>query len=883
MNYPHTPVVRRRAQRLASHPYMRFKTDFRVSPSSISNQVPHAGRRTPVSSSSQRSISTDSPSGIPDTSISPGYMRFFGELEDASCFPHIDPFSSFARSETSTPPITRRLPLERIEESEHEDSVPTPAYMRTPGSNETSDALSLTAIQASSTASPTTARRSNTRYLGIIEEDELEDDDVNACPPISSSPGRSSDSGADFFPENEASSSPQTSDHNPDSPAEALIVKTAGEDFGSQLYHLLVVAASESARNRDSPEALQNRSLSVTPDYPASSAPPYTDVNISHSIHTRRNDFGPRSSSSSSSSSDSAGIAESCDCSACARSKSSSRTESVASTVHSYSGYAADVDASLISSPIQAPSSAYQIASTTESRSSQSTPTQRLTPDKRLLTRSNSFKTPVSRAEKRSYSSLHEDPTYATHKKSKMHSRAPSSSRSKPSSSSKSLSRVPASLRKSFSLRSAASSSHASHDKKELIPTVPNTPCPTTKPGRLIKAASQTSTVPFVVPIIAPPPEHIARLPLSREACAKIRIGNFVAREERLRAEDGLLEFDIGARTSTDAERSKWEDFIGVGTQWRVKVIEWILEVLPKRSTYYPPISSASRSLFGPSLKRPSVSFSSSDGHEEIDLLDQLRTSPETRFHAAYLFLRYFFLLMTNDVERKRIQGMQNSDTAAKNELPWDPAFPPEGWNLVVWDLCLACLAISVKAHRDVLEPLSPVFSWEFEALAPHDLTYEDLEIGHRDVLSGLRFRLGDTPQLLLDELWTALPSLQQVLSFRGGWNYAQKETWALLFDAVCVPDVLALPISLLTVAALVEALVATLVFQYEYDATLTSLTSNAARRRSATNTTESDKVQRKLVARAEQEIEGVVQDIQAAVGISDEHLKNARSWVCTT
>ncbi|KAJ7491061.1 hypothetical protein FB451DRAFT_1124688 [Mycena latifolia] len=199
--------------------------------------------------------------------------------------------------------------------------------------------------------------------------------------------------------------------------------------------------------------------------------------------------------------------------------------------------------------------------------------------------------------------------------------------------------------------------------------------------------------------------------------------------------------------------------------------------------------------------------------------------------------------------------------------MPWDPSIPPDGWDLVAWDCCLACLAISVKMHRDVLEPLNPVFSWEFEALAPHKLTYEDLEIAQRDVLATLSFSLGGTPQPIMDELWIALPSLQQLLSFRGGWNHVQKEAWALLFDAVSEPDVLKFPISLLTVAALVEALVATLVSRYEYDA---SLGSHVVRRRSKKTHASSAKLKQKLVAQAEGEIEGVVQDIQALVGISD-------------
>ncbi|KAK7024032.1 hypothetical protein R3P38DRAFT_2956112 [Favolaschia claudopus] len=205
---------------------------------------------------------------------------------------------------------------------------------------------------------------------------------------------------------------------------------------------------------------------------------------------------------------------------------------------------------------------------------------------------------------------------------------------------------------------------------------------------------------------------------------------------------------------------------------------------------YFPPVKYASHRLPQPSHSQRSPSSSPiasihdfGVGERLPDLYDQLLSSPETRFHAVYLFMRYWYLLMADAKEKERIQLMQAA--AAVTGDDGDDEVPSMGWKLVVWDCCLACLAISVKMHRDFLRPLEPVLAWEFEALAPHVVAYDDLELAHRDVLEVLQYRLGGTPQQLLDELWLALLSLQQLLDFRNGWRFVQKEVWWRLFDAV--------------------------------------------------------------------------------------------------
>ncbi|KAF8191605.1 hypothetical protein K438DRAFT_897454 [Mycena galopus ATCC 62051] len=848
---PPTPVVRRRAPSYqnVSHPYMRFNADLRTGRAKeYPNKTSFDVTPTPKYPSFRRATS----------------IRFSNSLTskaskaDASLSSHMYLSSS---SSSSTPKPSFRPHDIRPEDSFHarsskkENHASSPPFLNPP-------------VLVSSPTVPFWT--SNNRMVPIEEYDEL-DDDADGCPPISSSPDRSSDP---FFPFHESMSSPRTSD--PDSPileSDALPGTTTSDaEFVSKLHTLLAVAAKQHERHMEIDNAiaatLEDRSLSVTPDYCASPTPGYgKDV------------FGPRIAPRTySSEADSA--AYSCDCSDCARSRSTSQTGSIAST-STYAGYAADLD---VSSP-QVPFFSYALSNLRASNSANSA-----TPAYHTIS-SNAVAPSLL---KRSYSSLQDDYTTPPNrypKKSRPISRPSSfSSCSKTEiSDNTTLSRVPASLRKSLSLRSDASKKSLSPPYEDfLVATALNSPTPANT-GRVIHNA--LLTIPFDVPIIAPPPEHIARLPLSQETSAKIRIGNFLAREGICRAGDKLDKITVAAAVSTlhaeedegrrELDRLEWEHILGIGPEVREQVVHWLLEVLPKKSNYFPPIKYASHRLSRSASDRSSSSFSSAHDFGDRglpDLIDQLLYSPETRFHAAYMFARYWYLLMGDRKHKDRLKSMQEAAAAAEdNDSPDDPTVPSEGWNLVIWDSCLACLAISVKLHRDVLEPLEPVLSWEFEYMAPHQLSYDDLETAQRDVLETLQFRLGATPQPILDELWIALPSLRQLLEFENGWKFAQKQAWWRLFDAVAEPDVLKFPISSLTVAALAEALVAALVSKYEHDATVNN---QVIRRRPNKNRPDSKKDRLKLETRAETEMEGVLQDIQAIIGISDQTLKACRTWI---
>ena len=116
----------------------------------------------------------------------------------------------------------------------------------------------------------------------------------------------------------------------------------------------------------------------------------------------------------------------------------------------------------------------------------------------------------------------------------------------------------------------------------------------------------------------------------------------------------------------------------------------------PKNNTSASPVASLTS---GSSSSHSSTSTSSSISKDQqpSDLMDQLKNSPETRFHAAWLFLRFFYLTMSpdrntgprNNTRYLSRQSSLNSNTSAVTNQ--------EGRDLIIWDIAIACLALSVK------------------------------------------------------------------------------------------------------------------------------------------------------------------------------------------
>ncbi|KAI0718555.1 hypothetical protein C8T65DRAFT_803825 [Cerioporus squamosus] len=184
------------------------------------------------------------------------------------------------------------------------------------------------------------------------------------------------------------------------------------------------------------------------------------------------------------------------------------------------------------------------------------------------------------------------------------------------------------------------------------------------------------------------------------------------------------------------------------------------------------------------------------------DLYDLLSSSSETRFHAAYLFLRYLLHVRSSGAASTAVR--QSSEDQ-------------EALEAVTWDVAVACLALSVKFHRDVLFPLDVIYVDEFLDLAPHEIEFEDLETAQRDVLEAITYRVGSaTPGAFMAELWAALSTLRSLVGFDGGWDAVQEEAWGILNDALQQPELLQYPSSLVTGAAVIEGVLEVLQRRYK-------------------------------------------------------------------
>ncbi|KAK0214309.1 hypothetical protein IW262DRAFT_1405522 [Armillaria fumosa] len=348
------------------------------------------------------------------------------------------------------------------------------------------------------------------------------------------------------------------------------------------------------------------------------------------------------------------------------------------------------------------------------------------------------------------------------------------------------------------------------------IPTAPSTPEPPPVPRKNnnahlppkwflpMKLSPVRSMMRDPVPIIAPPSNHAPVPPLPLEAQAKRRLQLYVLRERQCHRS-----WELQCRKESTLE--DWEDAIGVGQKFRREVVEWILEATLRRQ----------------------------DGEDLHDQLTTVSTSRETRFHAAYLFLLFFFC---------------SGGAAGKD---WD------GFEDMVWDMAVGAVAVSVKYHRDFLPPLLPIYAPSFKTLAPHEMGFDELEDAQADLLSALGYVLGGTPVGVLDELWEALPSLRELfpscLDDGGEWDLVLRETWRSLMICILEPDILSFPISLLSAAAVSEAILDVLLH------------------RKVRNNNKQWYLAREEV---EEEAEGVLLDIQNVLGIAEKEMFECRKWI---
>lgn len=136
------------------------------------------------------------------------------------------------------------------------------------------------------------------------------------------------------------------------------------------------------------------------------------------------------------------------------------------------------------------------------------------------------------------------------------------------------------------------------------------------------------------------------------------------------------------------------------------------------------------------------------------DLHDQLSTSPETRFHAAYMFIRYLLRAVGDEYEEIESlvasQSLSRFETSSSDDEQVQPRHMEHATKTIIWDVAVGCLALSVKVfaltdvslfelltdsiialqlHRDFLLPLNPVYAMDFLAISPQDIAYDDLEV----------------------------------------------------------------------------------------------------------------------------------------------------------
>ncbi|KAG2346279.1 hypothetical protein BDR05DRAFT_929465 [Suillus weaverae] len=315
------------------------------------------------------------------------------------------------------------------------------------------------------------------------------------------------------------------------------------------------------------------------------------------------------------------------------------------------------------------------------------------------------------------------------------------------------------------------------------------------------------------------------------------------------------------------------------------------------------------------------------------DLFDQLDTCRNTRFHAVHLFHRYFFRVTdkklsinlstiaspaqslrecNNSSTHSRASSSEDSDDESSGG-DWDDASDAasddtvvvkgeqvsgyesesdnwqDGQEAVTWDTALGSLALCVKFHRDFLGPLSPVYAYEFLDIARHSVSYQDLEVSQRDILSACSFSLGSiTPQGLMDELWLALPTLRKATEpLKDGWKSVQVEIWDMLFDALTEPDILQFPVSLLTASALLDGLIIAIARHYktEADTETWRFQRNSGCRCPAPSTCMPENTTKQVpwqvyVSKAIDAVKDVVLDVTDILQIRDADLERCRAWM---
>ncbi|KAI0729487.1 hypothetical protein C8Q72DRAFT_777920, partial [Fomitopsis betulina] len=189
----------------------------------------------------------------------------------------------------------------------------------------------------------------------------------------------------------------------------------------------------------------------------------------------------------------------------------------------------------------------------------------------------------------------------------------------------------------------------------------------------------------------------------------------------------------------------------------------------------------------------------------------------------------------------------------------------------VTWDCAVACVALSIKFHGDVFLPYYMIPAREFGALAPHAMTFDDLEAAQRDIFDVLAHSLGSaTPGQYLQDFWLALPSLRALLAFDEGWKNAQEEMWAILLEAFMQTNILRFPTSLITACALIDGCVDVLIERYKVKLHAPRPASSKRRPSTGAGNLMRENRDADLRKKATKAVQGVKMDLQELLGYSE-------------
>ena len=117
----------------------------------------------------------------------------------------------------------------------------------------------------------------------------------------------------------------------------------------------------------------------------------------------------------------------------------------------------------------------------------------------------------------------------------------------------------------------------------------------------------------------------------------------------------------------------------------------------PQNNTSTSSVASLTPGSSFSSYSDTSTSSNTSMDRHPSDLMDQLKNSPETRFHAAWLFLRFFYLTMSPDRNTDPWNNARNLSHQSSLNSNISESTNQEGRDLIIWDIAIACLALSVK------------------------------------------------------------------------------------------------------------------------------------------------------------------------------------------